>query len=142
MAASASVGPYSANEIAFAQVDCDTLAAKTPGGTISVTSPMSVPSLVASPSGPRSVIATAAVGATVHLTAAQSGAVILNKSTSGSPAFVLPAAALGLVYQYVASNVTEACVFTCADAAVMAVYTLNVGTAKLKMLVPPTHDVP
>lgn len=78
--------------------------------------PMSVPG---GKTGPQSVIKSAAVGATINLTAAQSGSLIINDSTSGSPAFVLPAAAVGLVFDYLCTSTTDACVFTCADAAVI-----------------------
>lgn len=100
---------------------CDTMTvngATTVTGALTVDGALTAPSFSGLP-GPAHLISSAAVGATINLTAAQSGSLLVNKSTSGSPAFVLPAAAVGLRYGYLCTSTSEACVFTCADAAVI-----------------------
>lgn len=54
----------------------------------------------------RAVTQSALVGATVALTAADSGGVFINRSTSGSPSWTLPANVAGLTYTFVVANVT------------------------------------
>lgn len=54
----------------------------------------------------KSTSSSATVGATVVLTAADSGKVLINKSTSGSPSWTLPAAADGLHFTFVCGNTT------------------------------------
>lgn len=48
----------------------------------------------------------ALVGATVVLTAADSGAILINRSTSGSPSWTLPANAAGLYFTFYVRDVT------------------------------------
>lgn len=48
----------------------------------------------------------ALVGATVVLTASDSGKVLINRSTSGSPSWTLPAAADGLWFTFETANTT------------------------------------
>lgn len=67
----------------------------------------------------RAITQSALVGATVALTAAQSGGVFINRSTSGSPSWTLPAAAAGLTYTFYVANVT-------------AGFTVTGGTIKAK----------
>lgn len=71
----------------------------TVGGTLAVTGTIS---------GPRvsSFVTSALVGATVVLTASQSGGVFQNISTSGSPSWTLPAAAVGLRFTFLTGNTT------------------------------------
>lgn len=66
------------------------------------------PVFTAPASGPsaRPTVSSALVGATVVLTAAQSGSVLINRSTSGSPSWTLPAAADGLWFTFYTANVT------------------------------------
>lgn len=52
------------------------------------------------------VVQSALVGATVVLTAADSGGVFINRSTSGSPSWTLPTAAIGLFYTFCTANTT------------------------------------
>lgn len=54
----------------------------------------------------RPTSSSALVGATVVLTAADSGKVLINRSTSGSPSWTLPAAADGLYFTFLVSNTT------------------------------------
>lgn len=61
----------------------------------------------------------AAAGATVVLTAADSGKVLINKSTSGSPSWTLPAAASGLYFTFICRDTT-------------AGFTVTGGTIKAK----------
>lgn len=60
------------------------------------------------------VVQSALVGATVALTAAQSGGLFINRSTSGSPSWTLPAAAAGLWYTFYTSNITTGVTVTAA----------------------------
>ena len=80
-------------------------------------------------SGPqtRTVSQSALVGATVVLTAADSGGVFINRSTSGSPSWTLPAAAAGLYYTFLVSNVTAG--FTVTAAGTIYAKTNAAGTA-------------
>lgn len=73
------------------------------------------------PTGPTKRLASqsALVGATVVLTAADSGTVLVNRSTSGSPSWTLPAAANGLWFTFVVANTT-------------AGFTVTGGTIKAK----------
>ena len=59
------------------------------------------------------------VGATVVLTAADSGKVFINRSTSGTPSWTLPAAADGLTFTFVVADTT-------------AGFTVTGGTIKAK----------
>lgn len=79
------------------------------------------PVFTVAPTGPqtRPVNTNALVGATVVLTAAQSGQVFVNRSTSGTPSWTLPAAADGLTYTFVVSSTT-------------AGFTVTGGTIKAK----------
>jgi hypothetical protein len=70
-------------------------------------------------SSSRAVTQSALVGATVALTAADSGGVFINRSTSGSPSWTLPAAAAGLHYTFYTANTT-------------AGFTVTGGTIKAK----------
>jgi hypothetical protein len=58
------------------------------------------------PTGPtlRPTSSSAAAGATVVLTAADSGKVLINKSTSGTPSWTLPAVSDGLNFTFVCGN--------------------------------------
>lgn len=76
--------------------------------------------------GLRPVVSSAAVGATVALTAAQSGGVFINASTSGSPSWTLPTAALGLNYTFITGNTTTG--FTITGAQVIHFKTSASGT--------------
>ena len=73
------------------------------------------------PTGPtvRPVSTNALVGATVVLTAADSGKVLVNRSTSGTPSWTLPAAADGLYFTFVVADTT-------------AGFTVTGGTIKAK----------
>lgn len=76
----------------------------------------------------RPVTFSALVGATVVLTAANSGGVFINRSTSGSPSWTLPAATTaGLIYTFVVSNVTAG--FTVTAAGTIYAKTASTGTA-------------
>lgn len=72
-------------------------------------------------------VQSALVGATVVLTAAQSGGVFINRSTSGSPSWTLPAASNGLVYTFVTANTTAG--FTVTAAGTIYAKTSATGTA-------------
>lgn len=76
----------------------------------------------------RPVSLSALVGATVVLTAANSGGVFINRSTSGSPSWTLPAATTaGLTYTFVVSNTTAG--FTVTAAGTIYAKTGAAGTA-------------
>lgn len=98
----------------------------TVGGTLGVTG---AASFTVAPTGPQlsPVSKSALVGATVVLTAAQSGQTFINDSTSGSPSWTLPAAANGLKYTFVVSNVTAG--FTVTAAGTIYAKTTATGTA-------------
>jgi hypothetical protein len=66
----------------------------------------------------RPTASSAAVGATVVLTAADSGKVLINKSTSGTPSWTLPAKADGLYLTFVCGNTTAGFTVTAADAVI------------------------
>jgi hypothetical protein len=72
-------------------------------------------------------IQSALVGATVVLTAAQSGGVFINRSTSGSPSWTLPAASNGLEYTFITANTTAG--FTVTAAGTIYAKTSATGTA-------------
>ena len=72
-------------------------------------------------------VQSALVGATVVLTAAQSGGVFINRSTSGSPSWTLPAASNGLEYTFVTANTTAG--FTVTAAGTIYAKTSATGTA-------------
>lgn len=73
------------------------------------------------------IVQSALVGATVALTAAQSGGVFLNRSTSGSPSWTLPAATTaGLEYTFICANTTAG--FTVTGAQVIHFKTSASGT--------------
>lgn len=75
-------------------------ASLTVGGTTTFTS---------APVGPQAhpTISTALVGATIALTAAQSGSLCINRSTSGTPSFTLPASPTdGMYFTFYTSNTT------------------------------------
>ena len=74
------------------------------------------------------VVQSALVGATVVLTAAQSGGTFINRSTSGSPSWTLPAATTaGLEYTFICANTTAG--FTVTGAQVIHAKTTATGTA-------------
>lgn len=74
------------------------------------------------------VIQSALVGATVVLTAAQSGSICINRSTSGSPSWTLPAATTaGLQFTFICANTTAG--FTVTGAQVIHAKTSATGTA-------------
>jgi len=72
-------------------------------------------------------VQSALVGATVALTASQSGGVFINRSTSGSPSWTLPAASNGLEYTFVTANTTAG--FTVTAAGTIYAKTSATGTA-------------
>jgi hypothetical protein len=73
------------------------------------------------------IIQSALVGATVVLTAAQSGVVCINRSTSGTPSWTLPAATTaGLEYTFICGNTTAG--FTVTGAQVIHFKTSASGT--------------
>jgi hypothetical protein len=72
-------------------------------------------------------VQSALVGATVVLTAAQSGGVFINRSTSGSPSWTLPAASNGLEYTFITANTTAG--FTVTAAGTIYAKTSATGTA-------------
>jgi len=81
------------------------------------------------PTGPktRAVTLNALVGATVVLTAADSGGVFINRSTSGTPSWTIPAATTaGLTYTFICANTTAG--FTVTGAVIRA-KTSATGTA-------------
>lgn len=74
------------------------------------------------------IIQSALVGATVVLTASQSGSVCINRSTSGSPSWTLPAATTaGLIFTFTCANTTAG--FTVTGAQVIHAKTSATGTA-------------
>lgn len=74
------------------------------------------------------VVQSALVGATVVLTAAQSGGTFINRSTSGTPSWTLPAATTaGLVFTFICANTTAG--FTVTGAQVIHAKTSATGTA-------------
>lgn len=75
------------------------------------------------------VVQSALAGATVALTAAQSGSVCINRSTSGSPSWTLPAAAAGLEFTFITANTTAGFTITTGTAAVIHAKTNATGTA-------------
>lgn len=90
----------------------NTLKAASLGGGLTVTGAtvltgaLSVSGLVTAPQQ-YNVIQSALVGATVQLTTAQSDSVCINRSTSGSPSWTLPAnAAAGIAFTFVTANTT------------------------------------
>ncbi len=76
----------------------------------------------------RQVNQSALVGATVVLTAADSGSININRSTSGSPSWTLPAATTaGLIFTFITANTTAG--FTLTGAQVIHAKTSATGTA-------------
>lgn len=73
-------------------------------------------------------LATGLVGATVVLTAAQSGTVLYNNSTSGTPQWTLPAAAVGLIFYSVTTSTTNAIKFFTGTTSVIRGHTTAAGT--------------
>lgn len=73
-------------------------------------------------------LATGLVGATVVLTAAQSGTILYNNSTSGTPQWTLPAAAVGLIFYSVTTSTTNAIKFFTGTASVIRGHTTAAGT--------------
>lgn len=74
------------------------------------------------------VTQSALVGATVVLTAANAGGVFINRSTSGSPSWTLPAATTaGLRFTFITANTTAG--FTVTGAQVIHAKTSATGTA-------------
>ena len=80
--------------------------------------------------GPRttSFTTSALVGATVVLTASQSGGTFQNVSTSGSPSWTLPTAAVGLEFTFLTGNTTAGFTVTSSTAVIHA-KTSATGTA-------------
>jgi hypothetical protein len=98
------------------------------GGTLSVTGTATFTAAPVFSSGyQRPVTQSALVGATVALTAANSGGVFINRSTSGSPSWTLPAAGNGLFYTFVTANTTAG--FTVTAAGTINAKTSASGTA-------------
>lgn len=73
-------------------------------------------------------LATGLVGATVVLTAAQSGTILYNNSTSGTPQWTLPAAAVGLIFYSVTTSTTNAIKFFTGTTSVIRGHTTAAGT--------------
>ena len=74
------------------------------------------------------ILQSALVGATIVLTAAQSGTVCINRSTSGTPSWTLPAATTpGLTFTFICANTTAG--FTVTGAQVIHAKTSATGTA-------------
>lgn len=93
------------------------------GGTVAVTGVATftaAPVFTAAATGPqvRATSSSATVGATVVLTAADSGKVLINKSTSGSPSWTLPAPVDGLFFTFVCGNTTAGFTVTSAAAVI------------------------
>lgn len=88
------------------------------------------PVFTAAATGPavRAVNQSALVGATVVLTAADSGKTLINRSTSGSPSWTLPAEANGLWFSFVTGNTTAGFTITSATGVIHA-KTSATGTA-------------
>lgn len=86
------------------------------------------PVFTAAPIGPmtRATSTNALVGATVILTAADSGKVLINRSTSGTPSWTLPAAADGLMFTFICADTTAG--FTVTGGTIKA-KTASAGTA-------------
>lgn len=104
-----------------AQNGFNTLKAATFGSTLAVTgavtlsSTLAVSGLVTAPQQ-YTVIQSALVGATVVLTASQSDAICINRSTSGSPSWTLPANAVaGIAFTFVTANTTAGFTVTSAS---------------------------
>lgn len=76
----------------------------------------------------RVVNQSALVGATVVLAASDSNSVNINRSTSGSPSWTLPAPASGLAFTFICANTTAGFTITSA-AAVIHAKTSATGTA-------------
>lgn len=88
------------------------------------------PVFTVAPTGPmtRTVNQSALVGATVVLAASDSGSININRSTSGSPSWTLPAATTsGLLYTFITANTTAG--FTVTGAQVIHAKTSATGTA-------------
>lgn len=97
------------------QTGFNTLKNATFGGTVGITGALTVTGLV---SGPQqyNVIQSALVGATVQLTAGQSDSICINRSTSGSPSWTLPAnAAAGTAFTFITANTTAGYTVTSAS---------------------------
>lgn len=73
-------------------------------------------------------LATGLVGATVVLTAAQSGTILYNNSTSGTPQWTLPTAAVGLIFYSVTTSTTTAIKFFTGTTSVIRGHTTAAGT--------------
>jgi hypothetical protein len=89
----------------------------TVGGTAAITG---ATTFTTAPTGPATsaTSSSAAAGATVVLTAADSGKVLINKSTSGSPSWTLPAPVDGLKFTFVCGNTTAGFTVTSAAAVI------------------------
>lgn len=75
-------------------------------GTTTISGALNVTGAITGPQQ-YTIIQSALVGATVQLTVAQSDAVCINRSTSGSPSWTLPAsAAAGIAFTFVTANTT------------------------------------
>lgn len=108
------------NQGIYSEYDIETTDNLVVGGTITATGGVTGPQT-------RPVSLSALVGATVVLTAADSGGVFINRSTSGSPSWTLPAAANGLIYTFLVSNTTTG--FTVTAAGTIYAKTNAAGTA-------------
>lgn len=85
------------------------------GSTVTIAGSLAVTGAI---TGPQSytIIQSALVGATVQLTVAQSDAVCINRSTSGSPSWTLPAnAAAGIAFTFITANTTAGFTVTSAS---------------------------
>lgn len=109
-----------------AQNGFNTLKNATFGGTVAITGALTVTGLVSAPQT-YNIVQSALVGATVVLTAAMSDSVLINRSTSGSPSWTLPAATTpGIAFTFVCANTTAG--FTVTGAQVIHFKTSASGT--------------
>lgn len=89
--------------------------AATFGSTVAITGALTVSGLTVAPQQ-YTVIQSALVGATVVLTTAQSDAICINRSTSGSPSWTLPAnSAAGIAFTFITANTTAGFTVTSAS---------------------------
>lgn len=89
--------------------------AATFGSTVAITGALTVSGLTVAPQQ-YTVIQSALVGATVVLTTAQSDVICINRSTSGSPSWTLPAnSAAGIAFTFITANTTAGFTVTSAS---------------------------
>lgn len=103
------------------QTGFNTLKNATFGGTVAITGATTITgalTVTGIVSGPQqyNVIQSALVGATVQLITAQTDSVCINRSTSGSPSWTLPAnAPMGTAFTFVTANTTAGYTVTSAS---------------------------